>query len=80
MVVSRGWQDGDAEHRVGGGGPVGPRKKNCDLAQTGTIFRQEGSGSMSVDSTVVQNVLWSFRSIFSNGIHPFPSPRHLRNH
>ena len=55
---ARGWRDRDAEHIVGrGGGPVGPRKKNCDLAQTGAIFRQEGSGSMSVNSTVVQNVL-----------------------
>ena len=45
----------------GGGGPVGPRKKNCDLAQNGAIFRQEGSGSMSVNSTVVQNVLWLSR-------------------
>ena len=44
-------------------GLVGPqkKKKNCDLAQTGAIFRQEGSGSMSINSTVVQNVLWSFR-------------------
>ena len=42
-----------------GGGPVGLRKKNCDLAQTGAILRQEGSGSMSINSTVVQNVLWS---------------------
>ena len=65
---------------IGWWGPVGPRKKNCDHAQTRAIFRQEGSGSMSVDSTVVENVLWSFRSIFSNGIHPFPSPRHLQNH
>ena len=39
------------------GGPVGSRKNNCDLAQTGAIFRQEGSGSMSVNSTVAQNVL-----------------------
>ena len=38
-----------------------PPPKNCDLAQTGAIFRQEGSGSMSVNSTVVQNVLWSSR-------------------
>ena len=48
-------------------------KKNCDPA-LGLIFRQleEGSGSMSVDSTVVQNVLWSFRSFISNGIHSPP--------
>jgi len=55
-----------------GGGPDGPRKKNCDLSQIGAIFRQEGSGSMLVDSTVVQNVLSLFRSIFSNGIHTYP--------
>ena len=61
-----------------GGGPVGLRKKNCDLAQTGAILRQEGSGSMSVNSTVVQNVLWSSRYFFFNGIHPFPSAKSLR--
>ena len=49
---------------IGVGGPVRPRKKNCDFVQTGAIFRQEGSGSMSVNSTVVQNVLWSFRKFF----------------
>ena len=81
-LMTRGWRDGDAEHRVGGGRPVRPQKKNCYLPQIGLIFRQEleGSRSMSVDSTVVQNVLWSFRSFISNGIHPFPSPRHLQNH
>ena len=44
--LPKGWRDGDAEDMVGG--PVGPRKKNCDLAQTGAIFRQEGSGSPSI--------------------------------
>ena len=34
-------------------GPVGPPKKNCDLTQTGAIFRQEGSGSMSINSYVM---------------------------
>ena len=50
----KGWQDGDVEHRVGVGDPVGPpSKKNCDLIQTGVFFWQEGSGSMSFNLTVV---------------------------
>ena len=67
---------------IGWGGPVGPRKKIVTSPKTGAIFRQEDSGSISVDSTVVQNVLSSFRSNFSNDIYPFkfPLPSHLQNH
>jgi hypothetical protein len=71
-----GGRDGDAEHRV-----RGPQKKNCDLAQTGAIFRQESSGSMSVairqfdcnsECVVVVQVN------FFNGICPFPFLSHLQ--
>jgi hypothetical protein len=57
-----------------GGVQLDPEKINCDLTQTEAIFGQEGSESMSVDSTVVQNVLSLFRSIFSNGIYNCPFP------
>ena len=61
LVMLQSTQEGGGTEMPNIGGPVGPQKKNCDLAQTGTIFRQEGSESMSVNSTVVQNVLWSSR-------------------
>jgi hypothetical protein len=67
-------QDGNAKHRMDGGVQLDPEKINCDLTQTEAIFGQEGLESMSVDSTVVQNVLSLFRSIFSNGIYNCPFP------
>ena len=65
-----------------GGGSGRTPKKEVTSPETGAIFRQEDSGSISVDSTVVQNVLSSFRSNFFNDIHPFnfPLPSHLQNH
>jgi hypothetical protein len=83
-VLLRGGQDGDAKHRVGReGGLVRPQKKIVTLPKLGLFLdrkAQEACLLQSIDLTVVQNVLSLFRSIFFNGISPFPSLSHLQNY
>ena len=69
-MLNIGWE--------GEGGSGWTPKKNCDLAQTGAIFRQEGSRKHVRQFYCSSECVVVIQVDFLNGIHPFPSAKSLR--